>query len=59
MVFDLVDREYTLNRLKSRSMSPLEFNYDILSAPPIASMFTIEDIQQLNYIATSTIYSVL
>ena len=53
----MIDREYTLNRLKSRSMTPQEFNYEILSAPPILSMFTPEDIQQLNHIATSTKYS--
>jgi hypothetical protein len=53
----LIDREYTLNRLKSRSITPQEFNYEILSAPPILSMFTVEDIQQLNYIATSAKYS--
>lgn len=53
----MIDREYTLNRLKSRSITPQEFNYEILSAPPILSMFTAEDIQQLNYIATSVKYS--
>lgn len=53
----MIDREYTLNRLKSRSITPQEFNYEILSAPPILSMFTVEDIQQLNYIATSAVYS--
>jgi hypothetical protein len=53
----MIDREYTLNRLKSRSMTPQEFNYEILSAPPIFSMFTVEDIQQLNYIAKSAVYS--
>lgn len=53
----MIDRDYTLNRLRSRSISPQEFNYDILSAPPILSMFTVDDIKQLNYIATSTIYS--
>lgn len=53
----MIDREYTLNRLKSRNITPQEFNYEILTAPPILSMFTVEDIQQLNYIATSTKYS--
>ena len=53
----MIDREYTLNRLKSRAITPQEFNYEILSAPPILSMFTFEDIQRLNYIATSAKYS--
>ena len=53
----MIDREYTLNRLRSRSITPQEFNFEILSAPPILSMFTAEDIQQLNYIVTSATYS--
>lgn len=53
----MIDREYTLNRLRSRSITPQEFNYEILSAPPILSMFTAEDIQRLNYIVTSATYS--
>ncbi len=53
----MIDRDYMLNRLKSKSMSKKEFNYEILSAPPIYSMFTMEDIQQLHYIASSAQYS--
>ena len=34
-----------------------QFNYDILTAPPILSMFTVEDINNLYNIATSTKYS--
>jgi len=53
----MIDRNYTLQRLKSRRTTIEEFNYDNLSAPPILSMFTVEDIQQLNSIATSIRYS--
>ena len=53
----MIDRDYVLNRLKSRALSPAEFNYEILSAPPLYSLLTPEDIKQLNYYATSPKYS--
>ena len=53
----MIDRNYALTRLKSRAMTKDEFNYDMLSAPPILSMFTAEDIDQLYYLATSARYS--
>lgn len=53
----MIDRDYTLKRLKSKAMTKEEFNYDILSAPPILSMFTAEDIDQLYKLATSAKYS--
>ena len=53
----MIDRDYMLNRLMSKSMSKQEFNYEILTAPPIYSMFTVEDINQLHYIASSVKYS--
>ena len=53
----MIDRDYMLNRLMSRSMSKKDFNYEILSAPPIYTMFTPEDIQQLHYYASSAKYT--
>ena len=53
----MIDRDYMLNRLMSKSMNKQEFNYEILTAPPIYSMFTMEDINQLHYIASSAKYS--
>lgn len=53
----MIDRDYMLNRLRSRAISKQEFNYEILSAPPIYSMFTPEDIQQLHYLASSAEYT--
>ena len=53
----MIDRDYALKRLKSRTMTKEEFNYDILTAPPILSMFTAEDIDQLYRLATSAKYS--
>ena len=51
------NRNYIIDRLKSKTMSIDEFNYDRLSAPPISAMFTPQDIAQLNYIAKSLKYS--
>lgn len=53
----MYDRESFLKRMMSRPLTPQEFNYDSLSAPPLYSMFTQEDINQLHYIATSAKYS--
>ena len=46
-------RTYILDRIKSRKVSIEEFNFDNLTAPPIAMMFTPQDIQDLYYIAHS------
>ena len=46
-------RTYILDRIKSRKVSIEEFNYDKLSAPPIALMFSQQDIQDLYYNAHS------
>ena len=51
------DRDYTLRRMMSKTMTPEEFNYESLWAPPLYSMFTMEDIALLNHYATSTKYS--
>lgn len=51
------NRNYILDRLKSKTVTVDEFNYDRLQAPPISAMFTQEDIAKLNYIAKSLKYS--
>jgi hypothetical protein len=51
------NRNYILDRLKSKAVSIDEFNYDMLQAPPISAMFTQQDIAQLHYIASSLKYS--
>ena len=47
------NRNYILDRIRSKTVSIEEFNYDKLQAPPIAALFTYEDIAQLNRIARS------
>ena len=47
------DRNYILDRLKSRSISIDEFNFDNLKAPPLSMFLTPGDIQELNSIALS------
>lgn len=47
------DRNYILDRLKSRSISIDEFNFDNLKAPPLGMFLSPIDIQELNAIATS------
>lgn len=51
------NRNYIIDRLKSKTVSIDEFNYDRLQAPPISAMFTPFDIVQLNKIAKSIKYS--
>ena len=51
------NRNYIIDRLKSKTVSIDEFNYDRLQAPPISAMFTPFDIMQLNKIAKSIKYS--
>ena len=51
------NRNYVIDRLKSKTMSIDEFNFERLIAPPISSMFTPMDIMELNKIATSLKYS--
>lgn len=53
----MVDRNYILDRMKSKSMTIEEFNFDKLSAPPIMALFTAQDIYELHAIATSLRYS--
>lgn len=47
------DRNFILDRLKSRNVSIDEFNFDNLKAPPLSMFLTPMDIQELNSIATS------
>lgn len=51
------NRSYIIDRLRSKTVTIDEFNYDRLTAPPIASMFTPQDIYELNKIARSIRYS--
>lgn len=52
-----LNRSDIISRLQSRAISIDEFNFERLSAPPIMSMFTQQDLDQLYYIATSARYS--
>ena len=38
------NRNYIINRLKAKTVSIDEFNYDSLQAPPISAMFTPMDL---------------
>ena len=51
------DRNYIINRIMSKRTTANEFEYDKLTAPPISSMFTMDDIDQLRKIATSVRYA--
>lgn len=51
------NRNYIIERLKSRTVSVGEFNFDRLQAPPISSMFTQDDISRLYQIARSIRYA--
>lgn len=46
-----------LNILYSKNKSPLEFQFDALTAPPLLSFITVQDIDNLRRIATSNRYS--
>lgn len=52
-----LDRNYILDRMKSKAMSISEFNYERLMAPPLLSLLSPQDIEQLHYLATSIRYS--
>lgn len=47
------NRNYILDRLKSRTMSIEEFNYDKLSCPPLSSLLYPQDIKDLADISKS------
>ena len=53
----MVDRNYIINRVKSKSMTKDEFNFEKLVAPPMMSLFTPYDIDHLYNIAHSIRYS--
>lgn len=52
-----MSRVSLLEKLYVKRKSALEFNYDALMAPPILSIMSIEDINQLYKIATSLKYN--
>lgn len=48
-----INRNYVLNKMKGRVMSPDEFNFDMLQAPSLYSLLTVDDIRMINKYATS------
>lgn len=52
-----MDRDFVINRLKSKSMTIDDFNFDKLSAPPLVSLLTPTDIGDLESISRSIRYS--
>lgn len=52
-----MSRVSVLESMYSRKRSPLEFNYDMLWAPPIRSILTQDDINTLYHVATSLKYN--
>ena len=52
-----MSRVSLIEQLYVKRKSALEFNYDALTAPPIRSIFTQQDIDELYRIATSLKYS--
>lgn len=50
-------RNYILDRIKSRTMTKGEFNFDRLQAPPLCMLLSPFDIQELHSIATSLKWS--
>lgn len=53
----MLSRDYLLNRLKSKSVTVDEFNFDKLQAPPLLSLLTPTDVGDLYTIASSVKYS--
>jgi hypothetical protein len=56
-VVDMIDRDRMIKRALSKKVTIDEFNFDHMTAPPIASRFTPTDIGDLHYLATSVKYS--
>ena len=52
-----MDRASIIDMMQSRITTPVDFNYDRLQGPPILSLISIQDTQDLHYIATSVKYS--
>lgn len=50
-------RNYILDRIKSKTMTKDEFNFDRLQAPPLCMLLSPFDIQELHNIATSLKWS--
>lgn len=49
----MTDRNYIIDRIKSKQMSVEEFDFDRLTAPPLSMFLSPFDINDLRYIATS------
>lgn len=52
-----LNRNAMIERMQSRAVTIDEFNFDNLTAPPLCSLLTLNDIDQLYSIATSVKYS--
>lgn len=52
-----VDRNYILDKMRGKMMTPDQFNFEALQAPPLMSLLTPTDIGDLNCLATSIRYS--
>lgn len=52
-----MDRASIIDMMQSKITTPDEFNYDRLQGPPILSLLSMQDVQDLHYIATSVKYS--
>ena len=52
-----MDRSKIIERMKSKTTTIDQFNYDALSAPPLLSLLTYEDIEYFRRLATSIKYS--
>lgn len=52
-----IDRNYILEKMKGRMMSAEEFDFERLQAPPLYSLLSYQDIEQLRKLATSIKYA--
>lgn len=52
-----VDRDYIMNKMKGKMVSPAEFDFDKLQGPPLCALLSPNDIMNLNNVATSIRYS--
>ena len=53
----VVNRTDLMHIMRMKNVTSENFNFDMLSCPPISSMFTQDDISQLKYLATTNRYS--
>ena len=52
-----MNRSKIIERMKSKTTTIDQFNYDALSAPPLLSLLTYDDIEYFKRLATSIKYS--